>query len=138
MTRASSSDSSARQFDTTREGSRTILWGDIESVEEQQFFERRKYGLPSEMNQSFIVKPREGAPVVFEQNAISGHVLRKYQVEGDAWKVEWICYYFINDADKPSFVIDVSDYYETKRKALDCHVTQFQPPGSGASTTPGR
>jgi bacillithiol biosynthesis deacetylase BshB1 len=61
--------------------------------------------------------------------------LRKYQVEGEAWKVEWICYYFINDAEKPSFVVDVSEHYETKRKALDCHVTQFQPPGSGASAT---
>jgi len=61
--------------------------------------------------------------------------LRKYQAEGDAWKIEWICYYFINDTDKPSFVVDVSDHYETKRKALDCHVTQFQPPGSGAAAT---
>ena len=61
--------------------------------------------------------------------------LRKYKVEGDAWKVEWICYYFINDSDKPSFVVDVSDHYETKRKALDCHVTQFQPPGSSAAAT---
>jgi N-acetylglucosamine malate deacetylase 1 len=61
--------------------------------------------------------------------------LRKYRVEGDAWKVEWICYYFINDADKPSFVVDVTDQYETKRKALDCHVTQFQPAGSGTAAT---
>jgi bacillithiol biosynthesis deacetylase BshB1 len=61
--------------------------------------------------------------------------LRKYNAEGDAWKAEWICYYFINDADKPSFVVDVTQYYETKRKALDCHVTQFQPPGSGAAAT---
>ena len=64
--------------------------------------------------------------------------LRKYQVEGEAWKTDWICYYFINDADTPSFVIDVSEHYETKRKALDCHVTQFQrhlPQGSEAAST---
>jgi bacillithiol biosynthesis deacetylase BshB1 len=61
--------------------------------------------------------------------------LRKYQAEGDEWKAEWICYYFINDAAPPSFVLDVSAHYETKRKALDCHVTQFQPPGSGAAST---
>ena len=61
--------------------------------------------------------------------------LRKYQAPGEAWKVEWICYYFINDAEKPSFVVDVTEQYETKRKALDCHVTQFQPPGRGASAT---
>ena len=31
--------------------------------------------------------------------------------------------------------MDVSAQYETKRKALDCHVTQFQPPGSGTAAT---
>jgi len=61
--------------------------------------------------------------------------LRKLKGEGDAWKVEWICYYFINDSDKPSFVVDVSEHYETKRKALDSHVTQFQPPGRGTAAT---
>ena len=61
--------------------------------------------------------------------------LRKYKAEGDAWKAEWICYYFINDANTPSFVVDVTAHYETKRQALDCHVTQFQPPGSGAAAT---
>jgi N-acetylglucosamine malate deacetylase 1 len=61
--------------------------------------------------------------------------LRKYKAEGDAWKAEWICYYFINDADTPSFVVDVTEHYETKRKALDCHVTQFQPPGPVTAAT---
>ena len=61
--------------------------------------------------------------------------LRKDTAEGEAWKAEWICYYFINDADKPSFVVDVSDYYEKKRRALDCHVTQFVPAGAGAAAT---
>jgi N-acetylglucosamine malate deacetylase 1 len=61
--------------------------------------------------------------------------LRKYKAEGDAWKVEWICYYFINDADKPSFVIDVSEHYERKRKALDAHVTQFTAAGAGTAAT---
>jgi len=61
--------------------------------------------------------------------------LRKYDGPGDAWKADWICYYFINDGQTPSFVVDVAEYYETKRKALDCHVTQFQPPGPGAAST---
>jgi len=61
--------------------------------------------------------------------------LRKYKAEGDSWKAEWICYYFINDADKPSFVVDVSEYYERKRQALDCHVTQFAPSGAGTAAT---
>jgi bacillithiol biosynthesis deacetylase BshB1 len=57
--------------------------------------------------------------------AVSHAALRRYPAEGDAWKPEWICYYFINDAAAPSFVIDVSDHYETKRRALDCHASQF-------------
>ena len=61
--------------------------------------------------------------------------LRKYKAEGDAWKVEWICYYFINDGAAPSFVVDVSEHYEKKRQALDCHVTQFQAPGRGTAAT---
>jgi N-acetylglucosamine malate deacetylase 1 len=53
--------------------------------------------------------------------------LRRYQADGDPWKPESVCYYFINDMAVPSFVVDVSDHYETKRRALACHVTQFQP-----------
>ena len=52
--------------------------------------------------------------------------------EEEAWKPEWVCYYFINDGDKPSFVVDVSAHYEQKRRALDCHVTQFRRPGEGS------
>ena len=53
--------------------------------------------------------------------------LRRYPADGDAWKPESICYYFINDSAPPSFVVDVSDQYETKRRALACHASQFQP-----------
>jgi bacillithiol biosynthesis deacetylase BshB1 len=52
--------------------------------------------------------------------------LRRYAAEGDAWRVDWICYYFLNDSAAASFVVDVSDYYDQKRQALDCHVSQFQ------------
>ena len=57
--------------------------------------------------------------------AIFNAGLRRYPVEGEAWKVEWVCYYFLNDSATPSFVVDVTDYYDKKRAALDCHVTQF-------------
>ena len=60
-------------------------------------------------------------------DAVFNAGLRRYAAAGDAWKPEWICYYFINDSAAPSFVIDVSDQYETKRRALACHVTQFKP-----------
>jgi bacillithiol biosynthesis deacetylase BshB1 len=61
--------------------------------------------------------------------------LRRYAAEGDAWKVERLYYYFINDSSTPSFVVDVSAHYEVKRRALACHVTQFAPPAAGAVAT---
>jgi bacillithiol biosynthesis deacetylase BshB1 len=60
--------------------------------------------------------------------------LRRYQVAGDSWKPDWICYYFINDSAPPSFVVDVSEHYERKRAALDCHASQFSRTESAAAT----
>ena len=61
--------------------------------------------------------------------------LRRFEAEGEAWKPEWVCYYFINDSAAPSFVVDVSAHYETKRRALACHATQFAPAGHDAVPT---
>ena len=61
--------------------------------------------------------------------------LRRFQAEGEAWKPEWSCYYFINDSVAPSFMIDVSDHYETKRRALACHASQFRPASPDAVAT---
>ena len=61
--------------------------------------------------------------------------LRRYPAAGEAWTPEAVCYYFINDAAAPSFVVDVSDHYETKRRALACHVSQFRPAGAAAVPT---
>jgi bacillithiol biosynthesis deacetylase BshB1 len=52
--------------------------------------------------------------------------LRRYHADGEAWKTEWLCYYFINDGSTPSFLVDVSDHYDAKRQALDCHESQFR------------
>ena len=59
--------------------------------------------------------------------AIFSAGLRRYDAEGDAWKPQSVCYYFINDADSPSFVVDVSEHYATKKRALACFVSQFRP-----------
>jgi len=68
--------------------------------------------------------------------AVANAGLRRYAAPGEPWKPDWICYYFINEAAPPSFVIDVSDHYETKRRALECHVSQFgRPPAGGAAAT---
>ena len=61
--------------------------------------------------------------------------LRRYDAAGAAWAPGWTCYYFINGTAAPSFVVDVSDYYETKRRALACHVSQFAPAASDAVPT---
>ncbi|MGH9311860.1 MAG: bacillithiol biosynthesis deacetylase BshB1 [Vicinamibacterales bacterium] len=61
--------------------------------------------------------------------------LRRYSADGHAWEGEWICYYFINDASRPSFLVDVSEQYELKRRALACHRSQFQPVGDDARAT---
>jgi N-acetylglucosamine malate deacetylase 1 len=67
--------------------------------------------------------------------AVFNSGLRRYPAEGDAWKADWICYYFINDSVPPSFVVDVSEHYEQKRAALDCHASQFQRAAPGATAT---
>ncbi|MGE0443588.1 MAG: bacillithiol biosynthesis deacetylase BshB1 [Vicinamibacterales bacterium] len=61
--------------------------------------------------------------------------LRKWEAAGDPWRPEWTCYYFINDGATPSFVVDVTDQYETKRRALACYASQFAPSGPGAVET---
>ena len=49
------------------------------------------------------------------------------EADGEAWRPDWVCYYFINDSVAPSFVVDVSAYYERKRAALACYRSQFTP-----------
>jgi bacillithiol biosynthesis deacetylase BshB1 len=61
--------------------------------------------------------------------------LRRYAADGDAWRPGWTCFYFINDSTTPSFVVDVSAHYETKRRALACHVSQFQAATAAAVQT---
>jgi bacillithiol biosynthesis deacetylase BshB1 len=61
--------------------------------------------------------------------------LRRYVADGDPWKIDWICYYFINGSAPPSFVVDVSSHYDRKQRALDCHSTQFDPASTGAAAT---
>jgi N-acetylglucosamine malate deacetylase 1 len=75
-----------------------------------------------------------GASEVLTEAAFNSG-LRRYAAEGDAWKPDWICYYFINDSAPPSFVIDVSDCYQRKQEALECHASQFQRATPGATAT---
>lgn len=79
--------------------------------------------------------PDHGAASRVLDAAIFKSGLRRYETGADAWKPDWICYYFINDAAPPSFVVDVSEVYDTKRAALACHRSQFTPTGASAVAT---
>lgn len=61
--------------------------------------------------------------------------LRRFETAFPAWRVDWVCQYFINDSVKPSFVVDVSAFYDRKREALACHRSQFAPDSPGAVPT---
>jgi bacillithiol biosynthesis deacetylase BshB1 len=61
--------------------------------------------------------------------------LRRFRAEGEPWKPEMTSYYFINESTEPSFVIDVSEQYDIKRRALACHKSQFTPPSADAVHT---
>ena len=69
-------------------------------------------------------------------DAVFNAALRKYPAEGNAWRPEAACYYFINDSGAaPSFVVDVSEYYDVKRRALACYASQFNPSAADAVAT---
>jgi len=68
-------------------------------------------------------------------DAIFNAGLRRYRAEGEPWKPEMTSYYFINESTQPSFVVDVTEHYETKRRALACHKSQFRPPAEDAVHT---
>jgi N-acetylglucosamine malate deacetylase 1 len=61
--------------------------------------------------------------------------LARYGAAGARWRADWLLYYFINDSRRPSFVVDVSEHYATKRAALACHRSQFAPPQTEGSET---
>ena len=50
---------------------------------------------------------------------------RRYDAAGDPWQPDWVCHYFINDTGPASFVIDVSEHYDTKKQALACYESQL-------------
>ncbi len=61
--------------------------------------------------------------------------LRRYDAGATAWRPQAVCYYFINDSVAPSFVVDVSEHYEVKRRALACYGTQFTTAAAGSVDT---
>jgi bacillithiol biosynthesis deacetylase BshB1 len=68
------------------------------------------------------------------RDAVFNAKLKRYEAGGAPWQPEWVCHYFINDAGAASFVVDVSEHYETKRRALACYASQFTRAPNSADT----
>lgn len=68
------------------------------------------------------------------RKAIFKSALRRYETAEPHWRPDWVCHYFINHSVPPSFVVDVSTHYDTKRAALDCYRSQFSPADKSVST----
>jgi bacillithiol biosynthesis deacetylase BshB1 len=68
-------------------------------------------------------------------DAVFNSGLRRYEDGREPWRPEWVLYYFINDSAPPSFLVDVSEHYEVKRRALACHASQFRSTEGGAIQT---
>ena len=78
--------------------------------------------------------PDHQASAALLREAVFNAKLKKYAAAGDPWHPEWVCHYFINDAAPVSFVVDVSDHYDTKRRSLACYVSQFSRATDSAET----
>ncbi|RCW51078.1 bacillithiol biosynthesis deacetylase BshB1 [Paenibacillus prosopidis] len=59
------------------------------------------------------------------EEAVFNAKLRRYMPELPAVQVDQLIYYYINDVDQVSLVVDVSDHYKTKRDALSAYRSQF-------------
>lgn len=78
--------------------------------------------------------PDHLAAAALLREAIFNAKLRRYAAEGEPFEPPRVCHYFINDAGPASFVVDVTPYYDTKKRALACYRSQFNR-GSGAADT---
>jgi bacillithiol biosynthesis deacetylase BshB1 len=79
--------------------------------------------------------PDHGAAHLLLVRAIFDAGLRRFPATGDPWRARAVCSYFINDHDAPSFVVDVSEFYDRKREALACYRSQFSAESPDAVVT---
>jgi len=59
------------------------------------------------------------------EEAVFNAKLRKYMPQLPPVQVEQLIYYYINDVDQVSLVVDVSDIYDVKRNSLLAYRSQF-------------
>jgi N-acetylglucosamine malate deacetylase 1 len=58
-------------------------------------------------------------------NAYNLAHLRKAPVEGEPFQAKAMFFYFLPPGTPPTFIVDISEYFEDWIRALDCHRTQF-------------
>ena len=61
-------------------------------------------------------------------NAYNLAHLRKAPIAGEPFQAKGMFFYFIPPGTAPTFIVDVSDHFDTWMAALDCHQTQFHHP----------
>jgi bacillithiol biosynthesis deacetylase BshB1 len=52
------------------------------------------------------------------------------EIEAQAWAVDRLVYYFINDVHKPDFIVDISEYQVQKMDGLRAYESQFTAPST--------
>jgi len=67
------------------------------------------------------------------EEAVFNAKLRRYLPDLPPVKVERLYFYYINDPDEPSAVVDVTEVYPVKLKALAAYRSQFSPPREGSA-----
>jgi bacillithiol biosynthesis deacetylase BshB1 len=58
-------------------------------------------------------------------NAYNLAHLRKAPIEGEPFQAKAIYFFFLPPGTVPTFVVDVSDFFEDHLRAIECHRTQF-------------
>ena len=70
------------------------------------------------------------------EEAVFSAKLRRYLPELPPVQVEQLFYYYLNDMENVSLVVDISEYEEQKQKALCAYRSQFETDGIDIVSTP--
>lgn len=68
--------------------------------------------------------------------AIFNAKLRNYLPDVAPVRVEKLYYYYINDLDEPQLIVDVSEEYDIKMRALQAYKTQFESASAELNSVP--
>lgn len=77
--------------------------------------------------------PDHGAAGRLVDEALFNAKLRRYDPDTEAFAVERMYYYFINDTVQPDVMVDATEVYDLKTEALRAYRSQFTPPDSSGA-----